>query len=186
MKRIALFAALAVGVAAAMLTVHSVAWAQLAPARTASPSRDAVSATASGPSLTLIGKLTKVVPVSKIPAVVTWDGTKAGNINPVLRAVYKGQTMYKLIGLVDDKDPGSFNKARAEKGYKIKLFGLDGYTWTITSKSIIGAKHRIVAKLKNGKALPAGESPLRYVGPFIKPFNGKASVYKLYKIKLIF
>ena len=186
MKRIALLAALAIGVAATVAAAHSVAWAQLAPAQTTTPSRGTVSVTASGASLTLIGKLTKVVPVSRIPAVVTWDGTKAGNINPVLHAVYKGQTMYKLIGLVDDKDPGSFNKARAEKGYKIKLFGLDGYTWTITSKSIIGQTHRIVAKLKNGKALPAGEAPLRYVGPFIKPYNGKASVFKLYKIKLIF
>ena len=141
---------------------------------------------AAGDSLTLIGRLTKVLPVAKIPAGVTWDGRKAGNINPVERAVYKGQTLYKLIGLVDDKKPGSFNTTLAKKGYKIKLFGLDGYMWTVSSKSIIGKKQWIVAKLKNGQPLPSGEGPLRFVGSFIKPFNGKASVYELYKIQLFF
>jgi hypothetical protein len=183
MRRSASLAVVAIGAAVAVLALHAVAPAQPAPVRAACLPSHTV---ATGASLTLIGKLTKVLRVAKIPAAVSWDGTKAGNINPVLRAVYRGQTMYKLIGLVDDKDPGSFNKARAQKGYKIKLFGRDGYTWTITSKSIIGQKRRIVAKLKNGASLPAGEAPLRYVGPFIKPFNGKASVYRLYRIKLIF
>ncbi len=127
-----------------------------------------------------------MLPISKVKANVTWDGTQAGNINPTLRAKYRGETLYKLVGLVDDKDPATFNVALAKKGYKIKLFGLDGYTWTIKSKPIIGKKKWIVAKLKNGKHLPKGERPFRYVGSFIKPFNGKASVYKLYKIKLIF
>lgn len=137
-------------------------------------------------TLTLKGKLTKVLPMSKVRANVTWDGTQAGNINPTLRAKYRGETLYKLIGRVDDKDPSTFNVALARKGYKIKLFGLDGYTWTIKSKPIIGKKKWIVAKLKNGKHLPKHERPFRYVGSFIKPFNGKASVYQLYKIKLIF
>ena len=139
-----------------------------------------------GWTLTLKGKLTKVLPISKVRANVTWDGTKAGNINPTLRAKYRGETLYKLVGLVDDKDSTTFDTALAKKGYKIKLFGLDGYTWTIGSKSIIGKKKWIVAKLKNGKLLPTGEKPFRYVGSFIKPFSGKASVYKLYKIQLIF
>jgi len=139
-----------------------------------------------GWTLTLKGKLTKVLPISQVRANVTWDGTKAGNINPTLRAKYRGETLYKLVGLVDDKDPATFNVAKAKKGYQIKLFGHDGYKWTISSKSIVGKTKWIVAKLKNGKPLPKGERPFRYVGSFIKPFNGKASVYQLYKMQLIF
>ena len=155
-----------------------------APASRLAPFGQAAGGQRAGWTLTLKGKLTKVLPISQVQANVTWDGTKAGNINPTLRAKYRGQTLYKLIGLVDDKDPSSFNVALAKKGYKIKLFGLDGYTWTISSKPIIGKKKWIVAKLKNGKPLPTGETPFRFVGSFIKPFNGKASVYQLYKIRL--
>jgi hypothetical protein len=156
------------------------------PGTGASFSDSAAGGQRAGWTLTLKGKLTKVLPISKVKANVTWDGTKAGNINPTLRAKYRGQTLYTLIGLVDDKDPSGFNVALAKKGYDIKLYGLDGYTWTISSKTIVGKKKWIVAKLKNGKPLPTGEKPFRYVGSFIKPFNGKASVYKLYKIVLIF
>ena len=54
-----------------------------------------------GWTLTLQGQLKKVLPISKVPATVAWHGEKAGNINPSLRYVYKGQTLSKLVGLVD-------------------------------------------------------------------------------------
>jgi hypothetical protein len=126
-----------------------------------------------------------VLPIAKVPAWVTWDGTKAGDINPTLRYIYKGQTLYKLIGRVDGGTSG-FNVALAKKGYKIQFICLDGYKPTISSKRIIGKKGWIIAKKKDGALLPDGEAPFRFVGSFIKPFNAKLSAYGIVKIRLIF
>ena len=136
--------------------------------------------------LVLKGRRTAKIGYLNFPTTVTWNGTKAGNINKTLRALYRGQSLYKLVGLVDDKRPGSFNKALARKGYKIKLIASDGYTWTISSKTIVGKKAWIVASLKDGKVMSSDEGPYRFVGSFIKPFYGKQSVAKLIRIKLIF
>jgi hypothetical protein len=136
--------------------------------------------------LVLKGRHTARISYLNFPTPATWDGTKAGNINPTVRALYRGQSLYKLVGLVDDKHPGSFNKALARKGYKIKLIASDGYTWTISSKTIVGKKGWIVASLKDGKTMDSTEGPYRFVGSFIKPFYGKESVSKLVTIKLIF
>ena len=126
------------------------------------------------PALILKGKKTKKIPWSKLPVSVSWDGTKAGNINPSLRAVYRGQTLYKLVGLVDGGGPG-FNVALAKKGYMIKFICNDGYKPTVSSKRIVGKKRWIIARLRNGKPMGADEGPYRFVGSFIKPFNGKLS-----------
>ena len=91
----------------------------LAGASAASPSPSASPTPPEGGwTLTLQGKKTKVLPIAKVPARAKWDGTKAGNINPTLRHVYKGQLLYKLVGMVDDAKAG-FNAAKAKKGYKI-------------------------------------------------------------------
>jgi hypothetical protein len=138
------------------------------------------------PPLVLKGKLKRSIPWTKLPTAVTWDGTEAGNINPGLRAKYRGQTLYKLVGMVDDKTPGSFNVAKARKGYKIQFVCSDGYKRTIKSQSIVGKKTYIIAKLKNGKPLPDGEGPYRYVGGFIKPFYGKDSARMIVEVRLLF
>jgi len=129
-----------------------------------------------------------VLPISKVPATVAWHGEKAGNINPSLRYVYKGQTLYKLVGLVDDKDPGSFNAALARKGYQIQFFCRDGYKPKLPSRWIIGKKTWIVAKKKAGKLLTGDEAPFRFVGgpPITQPFNNKLSAFGVTKIRLIF
>jgi len=128
-----------------------------------------------------------VLPIAKVPATVAWHGEKAGNINPSLRYTYKGQTLYKLVGMVDDKKPG-FNVARAKKGYKIQFVCRDGYKPTIPSKWIIGKKTWIVAKKKSGKLLKGDEAPFRFVGgkPITQPFNNKLSAFGVVKIRLIF
>jgi len=146
----------------------------------------AAPALAAEPTLTLIGKRTVVLPRSKVPAKVSWDGTKEGDINPTLRAVYRGQTLYKLVGKVDDGDPSTFNKAKALRGYRIRFICSDGYKPTISSKRIVGKTRWIIAKLKDGKPLPAGEGPFRFVGSFVEPFNGKLAARMVVKIKLIF
>ena len=146
---------------------------------------------ASGWTLTLQGKTTKVLPIAQVPATATWYGNKAGNINQTLRYVYKGQLLYMLIGMVDDNAAG-FNAALAKKGYAIQLCGLDGYKQAFSSKVLFrNGKLRtdlIVAKMKAGKLLPAGEGPFRFVGgpPITQPFNCKLSAFKLFKIRLIF
>ena len=147
---------------------------------------DAAPATGPYADLTLKGKLTKRIAWAQLPASVSWDGTKAGAIPKDLQAVYRGQTLYKLIGMVDDKDPASFNVALAKKGYTIRFLATDGYHWDMKSATIIGEKGWIVARLKNGKALPAGEGPYRDVGSFIHHFYGRQSVKLLTRIQLIF
>lgn len=145
-------------------------------------------APARGPyaDLVLKEKLTKRIAWAQLPVSVRWDGTKAGAIPKDLQAVYRGQTLYKLVGLVDDKKPDSFNVALAKKGYKVRLIASDGYSWDMNSKTIIGKKTWIVARLKSGKALPHGEGPYRDVGPFIKPLFGRQSVKMLVRIELVF
>ena len=144
-----------------------------------------------GWTLTLQGTKTKVLPIGEVPASAKWDGTKAGDINPSLRYVYEGQLLYKLIGQVDDGKAG-FNVAKAEKGYKVKLFCLDGYTPSFSTKLLFkNGKLRtdlIIAKIKAGKLLPDGEAPFRFVGgpPVTQPFNNKLAAYKIVKIRLIF
>jgi hypothetical protein len=138
------------------------------------------------PPLILKGKLKRTIAWEKLPTSVTWDGTKAGNINPSLRAKYRGQTLYKLVGLVDDGNPGSFNVAKARKGYKILFVCSDGYKRKIKSQAIVGKKTYIIAKLKNGQPLPNGEGPYRYVGGFIRPFYGKDSARMIVEVRLLF
>ncbi|HZL63936.1 MAG TPA: hypothetical protein VFD50_03185 [Thermoleophilia bacterium] len=160
-------------------------------ARRAAPSGARAGARTTGWTLTLRGRTTKVLPIAQVPATATWDGTRAGNINRTLRYVYKGQLLYKLVGMVDDNAAG-FNAALAKKGYTIQLFGLDGYKQTFSSKVLFrNGKLRtdlIVAKMKAGKLLPAGEGPFRFVGgpPITQPFNCKLSAFELFKIRLIF
>ena len=147
---------------------------------------DAAPASGPYPGLVLQGKLTKKLPWNQLPVSVTWDGTKAGDIPKDLQAVYRGQTIYKLVGLVDDGDPGSFNVALARKGYKIRFLASDGYSWDMASRAIIGKTGWIVARLKNGKPLPANEGPYRDVGSFIHHFFGRESVKLITRIKLIY
>ena len=76
----------------------------------------------------------------------------------------------------------------ARKGYKIQSICRDGYKPTIPSRWIIKKKRWIVAKLKNGKLLPDGEAPFRFVGgpPITQPFNNKLSARMVVRIRLIF
>ena len=138
------------------------------------------------PDLVLVGKLTRDVPWRDISVNVTWDGTKAGAIPSDLQAVYRGEPLYEVIGLVDDGDPSTFNVALARKGYQIRLTAADGYEWTMSSASIIGQTGWILARLKNGQPLPKGEGPYRDVGSFIHHFFGSPSVKMITRIQLVF
>jgi hypothetical protein len=182
--RRAIFPIVALGLG--LLFAGSLCGAGARPAEGAATGQPRVVAARSYPDLVLVGKVTKRIHWNKLPVSVTWDGTKAGSIPTDLRAVYRGQTLYKLIGLVDDKKPGSFNVALAKKGYTIRFIASDGFHWDFKSRSIIGKKNWIVARLKNGKPLPSAEGPYRDVGSFIHHFYGRPSVKLLVKIQLIF
>jgi len=146
----------------------------------------AAQASAYTTTLTLVGKRTVTLERSQVSARVSWDGTQEGNINPTLRYVYRGQTLFKLVGKVDDADPTSFNRAKAEAGYRIRFVCRDGYRVSISSRRIVGKRRWIIAKKKDGALLPDGEAPFRFVGSFIEPFNGKLSARQIVKIRLIF
>jgi len=138
------------------------------------------------PPLVLKGVLKKSIPWAKLPAGVIWDGRKdKDNRHKELQAVFRGQSLYKLVGLVDDKDPKTFNVAKARRGYGIKFIATDGHNPVIASRDIIGKKKWIVARLKNGKPLPRGEGPYRHVGPFVG-FLASESVKMLVRIELVF
>lgn len=138
------------------------------------------------PALVLKGVLKKKISWAKLPAKVIWNGRKdRDNRHKELQAVFRGQSIYKLVGLVDDKDPKTFNVRKARRGYGIKFIAKDGYAYTMDSRTIIGKKKWIVAKLKNGKPLPKGEGPYRDVGSFIG-FLAGPSVEMLIRIELIF
>ena len=147
---------------------------------------------AGGWTLTLQGSSRRSCPSPSSRPSVIWDGTKAGDINPSLKYVYKGQSLYKLLGKVDDARPGSFNLAKAKKGYTIQFICRDGYKPKISSKLILkNGKPRvrwIVAKLKADALLEGGEAPFRFVGgpPITQPFNNKLSAYGVIKIRLRF
>ena len=138
------------------------------------------------PDLVLVGRLTKHVAWRDLSVNVSWDGTKAGDIPVDLQAVYRGETLYKVIGLVDDDDPNSCNVALANKGYKIRFVASDGYEWTMSSKAIVGQTHWIIARLKNGKPLSTTEGPYHDVGSFIHHFYGRESVKLITRIELVF
>jgi hypothetical protein len=153
---------------------------------------DAAEPPPEGWTLTLQGRRTVVLPIGRVPATVSWDGTKAGNINPSLRYVYKGQSLYRLLAKVDDARPGSFNLAKAKRGYTIQFICRDGYKPRISSRLILRngkpRVHWIVAKIKADRPLEGGEAPFRFVGgpPITQPFNNKLSAYGVVKIRLRF
>jgi hypothetical protein len=158
--------------------------ASLAVAFTSGSAKPAAKATL--PPLVLKGKLTKRIPWSKLPIGVVWNGAKdPDNRHKELQAVFRGQSIYKLVGLVDDKDPTTFNVARARRGYGVKFIASDGYSHTMSSRDIIGKKKWIVARLKNGRPLPKAEGPYRDVGSFVG-FLAGPSVKMLVRIELVF
>jgi hypothetical protein len=143
-------------------------------------------ARASQPPLVLEGKLTKRIPWAKLPTTVIWNGRKdPDNRHKELQATFRGQSIYKLVGLVDDKDPKTFNVAQAKRGYGVKFIASDGYTHTMSSRDIVGKRKWIVAKLKNGRPLPKAEGPYRNVGSFVG-FLAGPSVKLLVRIELVF
>jgi len=138
------------------------------------------------PPLLLQGTLTKQVPWADIETSGSYDGRKdSDNRHAELQALYRGEPLHELIGLVDDDDPSTFNLAKAKVGYGIKLFATDHYTWTVDSRTIVGKDDWIIARLRDGKPLPDWEGPYRFVGPDFISFRAGQAIKLLVRIKLL-
>jgi hypothetical protein len=138
------------------------------------------------PPLLLQGTLTRRVPWADITTTASYDGRRdPDNRFAELRALYRGEPLFKLVGLVDDDDPSAFNAEKAAQGYGIKLCAADGYTWMVDSRTIAGRDDWIVANLRDGRPLPAWEGPYRFVGASFIGFRSGESVRRLVRIQLV-
>lgn len=148
---------------------------------------DATPAPASGrPPLVLQGELTRRVPWADVGTTGSYDGREdPDNRHEELRALYRGEPLYQLVGLVDDDDPGTFNVAEAKRGYGIELVATDGYTWMVDSRTIVGRDDWVIARLKDGDPLPGWEGPYRFVGPDFIGFRAGQSVRTLERVRLL-
>ena len=81
---------------------------------------------------------------------------------------YEGVPLWLAVGLVDDKlkhGKGAYDAALARKGYEIYVFSADGRSVVLDSRAISHQDSIILSSKVNGAELPAGEFPMRLVGP---------------------
>jgi hypothetical protein len=84
-------------------------------------------------------------------------------IDPDSGDVYYGVTLKRLVGLVDDTKPGSFNKAKAAANkYSVAVKSVDGFTYTwssadVATLDIIVATHYSPGGAAYRVVLPLGE-----------------------------
>lgn len=138
------------------------------------------------PPLLLQGELTERLPWADIATTGSYDGRRdPDNRHEQLQAVYEGEPLYELVGRVDDEDPMTFDVAKAQQGYGIKLVAGDHYNWMVDSRTIVGKSGWVVAKLRDGKPLPEWEGPYRFVGADFIGFRSGQSVMRLVRIRLV-
>lgn len=71
---------------------------------------------------------------------------------------YKGISLKKLVSLIDDKDPKTFNKALAAEGYGVEVTGIDFYSYVYSSTDVAAwGKNVIVANRAGGRPLTWGK-----------------------------
>ncbi len=86
----------------------------------------------------------------------TWTDADTGD-------VYYGVTLKRLVGLVDDNKPGSFNEAKAAgNSYSVAVKSLDGFTYTWNSADVAALEIIVATHYSPGGAdyrvtLPLGE-----------------------------
>ena len=68
---------------------------------------------------------------------------------------YAGLSLRDLVGLVDDRDPATFNTARAAAGYNVVVLGMDGFSVAFTSAKVASLGDKLIlASRAGGEALP--------------------------------
>lgn len=89
---------------------------------------------------------------------------KASWTDPVTNDIYYGVPLKRLVGLVDDNKPGSFNGAKAAANkYSVTVKGVDGfsYTWSsadVATLDILVATHYRAGGVGKRLVLPLGEA----------------------------
>ena len=92
---------------------------------------------------------------------------------------YVGVGLWRLVGRIDDKDPGTFNTklATTAPGYNVVVTGVDGYSATFTSAEVATLKDAlVVADRLNGQPLYLGTASIK---------NDVASWKPMWPLKLI-
>ena len=101
-------------------------------------------------------------------AVSTADDTTASGI-----------PLYRLVGRIDDGNPGTFNTklATTAPGYTVEVAGVDGYTATFTSAEVaaLGAKLVVCDRISGATSLGLGSASIK---------NGVASWKPLWPLKV--
>jgi hypothetical protein len=72
---------------------------------------------------------------------------------------YKGISLKRLVGLIDDDNPSTFNSKRAYagKGYGVEVTGIDYFSYVYTSRQVANLGNTLlVADLANGSPLVWG------------------------------
>jgi DMSO/TMAO reductase YedYZ molybdopterin-dependent catalytic subunit len=87
---------------------------------------------------------------------VSWDDGSG--------STYSGVALWRLVGMVDDEDPTTFNDALAAANYSVNVLASDNYSRSVDSTLIARNDDIIVADQLNGQPLPNDEYPLRLVG----------------------
>jgi uncharacterized repeat protein (TIGR02543 family) len=95
---------------------------------------------------------------------------------------WEGLALWRLVAIVDDDDPATFNDSLAALGYDVKIIAADGYSKTITSTDIARDDTKIIANVFDGYTLPSNRWPLRFVGPGL---SGSLKVSQIVRIELI-
>ncbi len=78
---------------------------------------------------------------------------------------WDGLSLWRLVALMDDSDPNTFNDTLAATGYDVTVIATDDYSKTFSSANMARNDDMIVAHMLNGGTLSQNNSPLKLVGP---------------------
>ncbi|ACL16103.1 PKD domain-containing protein [Methanosphaerula palustris] len=87
-----------------------------------------------------------------------------------ISGTWSGIPLWRLVGLVDDGDPATFNDTLAAQNYQVKITGSDGFNQSLNSSLIARNNNCIVVDRLNGVPLDETGWPLRLVGPSIPSY----------------
>lgn len=143
------------------------------------PSATAVAAVADWP-LTLVGEITVTETQTEFESLaasypVSWDDSANSNL-------WSGVALWRLVALIDDGDPATFNDTMATAGYTVAVIAADGYSYTFPSTDIARMDNIILANQLNNATLPDGKYPLKVVSPTFEV--GGPSVSMVIRIEL--